>query len=87
MTFDLETVVIGAFGFLAGWTVRSAIAISQIRSDLDKMQERMTETARRESQHSVAGIKQVIADHDESIRLHGERLTSLTVRVEQLHGR
>lgn len=86
MTFDLETVVIGAFGFLAGWTVRSAIAISQIRSDLDKMQERMTETARRESQHSVAGVKQVFADHDETIRLHGERLTELSIRVGRQDG-
>ena len=87
MTFDPGDIVFTILGALIGWVVRSAVTIGDFRSKLDRIELQITEIARRESQHSVAGIKQVIADHDESIRLHGERLTSLTVRVEQLHGR
>lgn len=87
MTFDADHFIIGFAGVCLGWAIRSSVAIGQIRSDLDKMDARMTDVARREAQHSVAGVKQVVADHERSISLHGERLTHLTTVVEQMNGR
>lgn len=86
MTFDADHFIIGIAGVCLGWAIRSSVAIGQIRSDIDKMPERITSTARGEAQHAVAGVKQVVADHEETLRLHGERLTDLSIRVGRPNG-
>ncbi len=86
MQITLDNAVWMVAGVCLGWAIRSSVGIIQIRRDIDKMDSKITEIARREAQHSVAGVKQVISDHDETIRLHGERLTELTVRVGRHDG-
>lgn len=73
-------------GACLGWAIRSSVGIVQLRRDIDKLDSKIVEIARREAQHSVAGVKQVFADHDETIRLHGERLTELSIRVGRQDG-
>lgn len=83
MTFDPGDIVFTILGALIGWVVRSAVAIGDFRSKLDRIELQITEIARRESQHAVGNVKQMILDHDETLKLHGERLTDLTVRVQR----
>ncbi len=84
MQITLDNAVWMVAGVCLGWAIRSSVGIIQLRRDIDKLDAKMVEIARREAQHSVAGVKQAIDHHDQAIQMHGERLTDLTVRVEKI---
>lgn len=86
MTLDADSATFTVIGALIGWIVRGAVSLSDFRSKLDRIEVQITEIARRESAHAVGNVKQVLHDHDETLRLHGERLTDLSARMGRGHG-